>query len=249
MPNKTEAIVLAAGRGKRLDGAGADLPKVLRQAAGRPLLRYVTDGLGFLGQSAIILVVGYKAEAVVSAFPGYSYAVQEQQLGTANAAACGLACVSPDTEHVLVCCGDMPLISENTYRSLLLRHTDSGADATVLACACARPLPYGRVILAPDGGFVKIVEDKDASEEEKRVTALNTGLYVFRKSALEQALGQITSNNAQNEFYLTDAPAIIAVRGGRVSALCMRIETEITGVNTPEDLAFVEAELMKHRRS
>ncbi|MDR0812513.1 MAG: NTP transferase domain-containing protein [Oscillospiraceae bacterium] len=249
MSNKTEAIVLAAGRGKRLDGAGADLPKVLRQAAGKPLLRYVAQGLGFLGQSAVILVVGYKAETVVAEFPEYKYAVQEQQLGTANAAACGLARVSADAEHVLVCCGDMPLISENTYRSLTRRHIDGGNDATVLVCTCARPLPYGRVIVAPDGEFVKIVEDKDATDEEKRVTNLNAGLYVFRKSALEHALGQITSNNAQNEFYLTDAPAIIKAQGGSVSALCLPIEAEITGVNTPEDLAFVEAELLKNRKA
>ena len=223
MKNGIKAVVLAAGKGTRLRTEGVDLPKVLRQAAGRPLLGYVLEELSFLKKEDVVLVVGYEREKVLAAYPEYPHAVQEPQQGTGHAVQCAREALAGFDGSVLVCYGDMPLMRRATYESLIETHKREGNDCTLLS-----------------GSFSHIVEDKDCTPEEKAIRELNVGVYVFESRPLWEAIDQLRPNNAQGEYYLTDAPAYILSRGGRVGACPTCTAEEMLGVNTVEQLAQVE---------
>ena len=227
MKNGIKAVVLAAGKGTRLRTEGVDLPKVLRQAAGRPL------------------VVGYEREKVLAAYPEYPHAVQEPQQGTGHAVQCAREALAGFDGSVLVCYGDMPLMRRATYESLIETHKREGNDCTLLSAVSDEELPYGRIVRKSDGSFSHIVEDKDCTPEEKAIRELNVGVYVFESRPLWEAIDQLRPNNAQGEYYLTDAPAYILSRGGRVGACPTCTAEEMLGVNTVEQLAQVE-ELVGH---
>ncbi|MDR2421466.1 MAG: NTP transferase domain-containing protein [Oscillospiraceae bacterium] len=237
------AIVLAGGRGRRLGGGGA---KVMRQANGRPLLRYVLDALGFLPRENIIIVAGFGREGVTAAFPGYAFAVQEEQLGTGHAALCAAPALRDSRGTVIVCCGDMPLVRRESYAELARRHVSGGFDCTILSGESDIPLPFGRVVRSPDGGFLKIAEERDCSPGERLITELNSGVYAFSAERLFPALRALSRGNAQGEYYLTDAPGLIKAGGGRVGIYRKDLREEILGVNTPDDLARVER-ILKER--
>ena len=220
MKNGIKAVVLAAGKGTRLRTEGVDLPKVLRQAAGRPLLGYVLEELSFL--------------------------VQEPQQGTGHAVQCAREALAGFDGSVLVCYGDMPLMRRATYESLIETHKREGNDCTLLSAVSDEELPYGRIVRKSDGSFSHIVEDKDCTPEEKAIRELNVGVYVFESGPLWEAIDQLRPNNAQGEYYLTDAPAYILSRGGRVGACPTCTAEEMLGVNTVEQLAQVE-ELVRRR--
>lgn len=234
-----KAIVLAAGKGTRLHTEGCDIPKVMRLAAGRPLLAYVTEALGFLPPADIVLVVGYKREQVEAAFPGYAFAIQAQQLGTGHAVAAGLQTL-PDFEgDILVCCGDMPLIRRETYLALVEQHAAQGNACTLLSGSTDTPLPYGRIVRDSTGAFSAIVEERDCTPEQREIRELNSGVYMFRAPELRQALGQLRSDNAQGEYYLTDVPGLFLESGLSVGVCRRELGNEILGVNTPEQLSLV----------
>ena len=246
MDHNVKALVLAAGKGTRLQTEGIDLPKVMRQADGHPLLYYVLRGLSFLPPEDIILVVGWKKEKVLSAFPQYPHAVQEPQQGTGHAVQCAREALAGFDGSVLVCYGDMPLMRRATYESLIETHKREGNDCTLLSSVSDEELPYGRIVRKSDGSFSRIVEDKDCTPEEKAIRELNVGVYVFESGPLWEAIDQLRPNNAQGEYYLTDAPAYILSRGGRVGACPTCTAEEMLGVNTVEQLAQVE-ELVRRR--
>lgn len=237
---KMKAIVLAAGKGTRLQTEGITLPKVMRQAAGRPLLAYVLDALAFLPREDVILVVGYRREDVESAYPDYPAAVQAEQLGTGHAVQSAAPLLEGFDGHVLVCCGDMPLMKRETYESLCRTHLDEGNVCTILSGISEEELPYGRVIREADGSFARIVEDKDCTSEEKAIRELNSGVYLFRAPELFEALGRLRCDNAQGEYYLTDAPAFLKEGGGKVGVCAACTPEEMLGVNTPAQLELVE---------
>ena len=147
---------------------------------------------------------------------------------------------------VLVCYGDMPLMRRATYESLIETHKREGNDCTLLSAVSDEELPYGRIVRKSDGSFSHIVEDKDCTPEEKAIRELNVGVYVFESRPLWEAIDQLRPNNAQGEDYLTDAPAYILSRGGRVGACPTCTAEEMLGVNTVEQLAQVE-ELVRRR--
>lgn len=244
-----KAVVLAAGKGTRLQTEGITLPKVMRQAAGKPLLGYVLDALSFLPKENIILVVGYRREDVEKAFPEYPAAVQAEQLGTGHAVQCAAPCLEGFSGHVLVCCGDMPLMKRSTYETLCRVHEESGNACTVLSGLSDEELPYGRVIRAADGGFARIVEDRDCTPEEKAVRELNAGVYLFRAGDLFEALGHLRCDNAQSEYYLTDVPAWLLEHGGRVGVCSACTPEEMLGVNTPAQLELVEQTILQRREN
>ena len=246
MKNGIKAVVLAAGKGTRLRTEGVDLPKVLRQAAGRPLLGYVLEELSFLKKEDVVLVVGYEREKVLAAYPEYPHAVQEPQQGTGHAVQCAREALAGFDGSVLVCYGDMPLMRRATYVSLIETHKREGNDCTLLSAVPDEELPYGRIVRKSDGSFSHIVEDKDCTPEEKAIRELNVGVYVFESGPLWEAIDQLRPNNAQGEYYLTDAPAYILSRGGRVGACPTCTAEEMLGVNTVEQLAQVE-ELVRRR--
>lgn len=243
MEHAVKAVVLAAGKGTRLRTEGVDLPKVMRLAAGRPLLAHVVQALDFLPREDIILVVGYRKEAVLEAFPGHPAAEQTEQLGTGHAVQSAAPLLSGFDGHVLVCCGDMPLMKRETYRALIRAHGSENNACTLLSGRSDEALPYGRVIRDGTGGFSRIVEEKDCTPEERAVRELNAGVYVFSAPALLKSLGALRRDNAQGEYYLTDAPALIAKEGGRVGIYSGCTPEEMLGVNTVEQLDLVEQTL------
>lgn len=235
-----KAIVLAAGKGTRLQTEGINLPKVLREANGKPLLQYVLDGLDFLPKEDTILVVGYKKEMVTDAFSDYPFAIQAEQLGTGHAVVCTKEAIGGYDGSILICCGDMPLMQRSTYETMLRTHESEGNVCTILAATCDRELPYGRILRNSDGTFHAVVEDKDCTSEQKQIRELNAGVYVFDCKKLFAALSELKCDNAQGEYYLTDAPAILQRDGGRVGVCAACTADEMLGVNTPEQLKQVE---------
>ncbi len=245
MSEPLKAVVLAAGKGTRLRTEGVDLPKVLRLAAGRPLLAYVLDELSFLDRQDILLVVGYEGEKVIAAFPGYPKVYQSPQLGTGHAVQCAEGALKGFEGHILVCCGDMPLMTRSAYQRLWQQHLKEGNACTLMAGVAHQPLPYGRIIRDGKGGFARIVEDRDCTPEERAVTELNAGIYIFQARELWRALTTLRPNNAQGEYYLTDAPYWLVSQGCKVGVCAACTPEEMLGVNTPEQLQQVEAAIEK----
>lgn len=235
-----KAVVLAAGKGTRMQSETNNLPKVLRQACGKPLLHYVLQALDFIPVENTVLVGGYKRELVFEAFPNYPRAVQDPQHGTGHAVMCAREQLEGFDGTVLICYGDMPLLKKEVYRELLKEHAENGAACTMLSGTCEEYLPYGRVLRDEKGDFLRIVEDRDCTPEQKAIRELNVGIYAFDCKALLASLDEITIDNAQHEYYLTDVPAILLRHGQRVAVHKEALNEQILGVNTPEQLAQVE---------
>lgn len=240
MENMLKAVVLAAGKGTRLQTEGCDLPKVMRNVCGKPLLHYVLKSLTFINAENIIIVVGYKKEDVTSWFRGYTFVTQEEQLGTGHAVMSAASELEGFPGSVLVCCGDMPLLTKDTYSALVKTHFDEGNDCTILTGTSDEKLPYGRIVRDESGNFLRIVEEKDCTEPEKAITELNSGVYVFDAQKLLSVLSSLKNNNAQGEYYLTDAPALLMEQGAKIGVCRRSLGSEIIGVNTVAQLEQVE---------
>ena len=245
--NNMKAVVLAAGKGTRMQTEGISLPKVMRQALGKPLLHYVLSALDFISPADCVLVVGYKREYVEEAFPQCGFALQSEQKGTGHAVMCAYDALGDYEGNIIVCCGDMPLIKKETYLELCKAHEEAGNACTILSGTCDVYLPYGRIVRDADGNFVGMVEEKDATEEQKKITELNSGVYVFSAPALRSVLGMLRSDNAQGEYYLTDAPALMQKQGMKVGVCKRDLGMEIIGVNTPDQLKEVESILLSRK--
>ena len=242
-----KALVLAAGKGTRLQTEGIDLPKVLRQADGKPLLHYVLNSLSFLPPEDVILVVGWKKEAVLAAFPQYPHAVQEELNGTGGAVQFAAPLLKDCPGHLIVCCGDAPLMKQETFPALIRTHLEQGNECTMLSARLPEGGSYGRVLREADGTFQRIVEARDCTPEQAAVTEVNTGTYVFHIPALLSVLDQLSKDNAQGELYLTDVPALLKARGQRVGLCDTCSPNEMLGVNTVEQLAQVETLLRREK--
>lgn len=240
MSTQIKALVLAAGKGTRLRTEGINLPKVLRLADGKPLLHYVLSALDFLPREDVILVVGYEKEAVIAAYPQYPHAVQEIQKGTGHAVQCAAHLLTGFDGHVLICCGDTPLMQRDTFRALADIHLAQGNACTLLSAHLDDGGSYGRILRDEDGRFLCIVERKDCTPEQAAVREVNVGAYLFHAPALLDSLSKLTDNNAQGELYLTDCPALILAAGGRVGVCDTCSAREMLGVNTVEQLQEVE---------
>ena len=241
-----KSIVLAAGKGTRLAQEGIDLPKAMRLALNKPLLGWVLDALP-TGKEDTVIVVGYKKEYILAAFPEYVHAEQTEQLGTGHAVMCAVPALGDHNGDVLICCGDMPLVRPETYAALVEEHKRSGAACTVLSGVSDEPLPFGRVLRDENGGFDRIVEDRDCTAEQKRVRELNSGILVVNAQKIASALGELRTDNAQGEYYLTDLPLILKSRGESVGVCVRNMGDELIGVNTPAQLAQVEEILSKRQ--
>lgn len=236
----TKAVILAAGKGTRLQSEQYQLPKVLREANGQPLLHYVLEALNFLPQENTVIVAGYMKEKVMDRFPDYPYAVQAEQNGTGHAVQCAKAELQDFDGTVLVCCGDMPLIKKETYEALLKAHETSGNPCTFLTGTSNQDLPYGRILRDEQGDFLRVVEDKDCTPEQKAIRELNAGVYAFDCKELLACLSLLKNDNAQGEYYLTDVPELMRNRGGKIGICCVELNEQIIGVNTVEQLREVE---------
>ncbi len=232
------AIVLAAGLGKRMK---SDKPKVLHQLLEKPLLGHVLDSLKFAGVSDPIVVVGYQGDKVIEYVGDRARcAWQQPQLGTGHAVQVAMPMLEGFEGHVVVTCGDAPLISGDTFRLLVEYTRKTASSVVVLTTKLPDAGSYGRIKRSDSGDVTGIVEAKDASPEELKINEINTGTYCFAASALRESLSKLKNDNAQNEYYLTDTLAILISQGAKVSALCHDDPKEFLGINTPADLCTVE---------
>jgi len=234
------AVILAAGKGTRMSG---DAPKVARTVAGRSMIEWVVDAARGVGVRPIVLVVGYRQEIIREIFAEHDdveFAVQAQQLGTADAVSAARPNLDGFTGDVLVLAGDGPLIRKSTLRDLLERHRSTGAAATLATSVIDDPTGYGRVVRAPDGGFQAIVEHKNASHEQRAIREINPSYYCFDAAALFGGLERVERNDVSGEFYLTDVPAILKRDGGRVEVIDAVPPEDVLSINTDEQLAEVE---------
>ncbi len=247
--HEAAAVVLAAGKGTRMK---SELPKVAAPLAGRSMLNHVLDRLVEAGIRRIVLIVGYKKEEVIALVPEvpgvtFEYAVQEEQKGTAHALLCARDTLGSFHGPLLVACGDMPLIRSSTVRNLVNTHINSAASATVLSAVLDNPKGYGRIVRDTEGRLEKIVEEKDASDEIRTIQETNTGTYVFNSPEIFSILTRIDSNNAQNEYYLPDAIALLRSGNSTVAALALEDPVEAMGANSREDLLILEEKYHEYR--
>ncbi|QDV72542.1 Bifunctional protein GlmU [Planctomycetes bacterium K2D] len=244
-PDAPMAIVLAAGKGTRME---SELPKVLVPVAGRPMVRYVVDALREAGVQKIVVVVGYKAELVqqeLAGEPGVDFALQTEQLGTGHAVMMCRDYLMGRTGPVIIVTGDSPMLQVSSVRSLLDEFATTQPACLLGTAHRDDPTGLGRIVRDSDGKFVGIVEHKDCTPEQLKVTEVNMSTYVFNAPDLSASLDRLTTNNAQGEYYVTDCPGILLGAGKDVRALAALQPCEALSVNTLADLAVVEAEMKK----
>ncbi|WP_223703305.1 bifunctional UDP-N-acetylglucosamine diphosphorylase/glucosamine-1-phosphate N-acetyltransferase GlmU [Sutcliffiella deserti] len=233
------AVILAAGQGTRMK---SKLYKVMHPVCGKPMVQHVVDHVSTLNFDNIVTVVGHGAETVKSQLGSISdYVLQEEQLGTAHAVMQAAPILRDKKGVTLVICGDTPLITPDTMQQLLDLHQETGAKATILTAYAQDPTGYGRIIRNEEGHVGKIVEHKDATEDERKVTEINTGTYCFDNEALFAALNNVSNDNVQGEYYLPDVVEIFKENGDVVSAYQTLDFDETLGVNDRVALAQAEA--------
>ncbi len=235
-------VVLAAGEGTRMKST---TPKVLHEICGRSLVGHVVAAARELEPEHLVVVVGHAREQVTEHLaavdPQIRTAVQHEQRGTGHAVRTALDALAADgvvlDGTVVVTCGDTPLLTAATLRELAGAHERDGNAVTVLTAEVPDPTGYGRIVRAADGSVSAIVEQKDASEEQRRIAEINSGVFAFDGKLLADALGEITTDNAQGEEYLTDTLAILRSAGHRVGAAVAADHQEIAGINNRVQLA------------
>ncbi len=240
----TTAIILAAGKGTRMR---SDLPKVVFPVGGRAMVCAVVDACQQSGCSRVVVVVGHKQELVRDALKDYrvEYAVQDQQQGTGHAVACAAPLFTGEAaspgNRVLVLCGDGPLIRAETIKAMLQRHDQAHAAATLATSVIEDPSGYGRIVRDEQGRFRAIVEQKNCTPEQLKVREVNPSYYCFDAQSLFTALPRVTRNPVSSEYYLTDVPALLLGDGRRVEVIDAVPPEDVLSINTPEDLAMVDA--------
>jgi len=241
MAQPTAAIVLAAGKGTRMQ---SDLPKVLHRAADRSLARWVFDACSDAGAAPIVLVVGYGDAQVRSEFAGEAaacFARQEEQLGTGHAVQQAEAIVRDSGAHdVFVLCGDGPLIRPDTLRQLRDQRRIAGAACALATATLPDPSGYGRVVRDEAGRFQSFVEEKNASAAQRAICEINPSYYCFAVDALFAALRDVVRDPVSGEFYLTDVPPMLAARGMVVEVVEGLTSEDAASVNTVEHLGEAE---------
>jgi UDP-N-acetylglucosamine diphosphorylase/glucosamine-1-phosphate N-acetyltransferase len=238
------ALILAGGKGTRMK---SDLAKVLHSLRERPLLSYVVDSARAVGCEKIVVIVGHQADEVRKAFAGQGliFAEQMPQLGTGHAVMQARDAFAGYEGTILILCGDVPLLRADTIRELVNHHRVRQAAVTVMTVVLDDPGSYGRVIKNDSGEVLKIVEARDATDEEKQVHEINTGIYCIECPYLFSAGDEIKNDNVQKEYYLTDIIEISRRKGRKVVSFIATDLIEVMGINTPEDLAMAGQYLKK----
>ena len=233
---------MAAGLGTRMKSNRA---KVLHEMGGAPLIAYVVRAAQALEPRSIIVIVGHQAEEVERAALAEvgelaSFVVQEKQRGTGDAVESARSLLENSDSLVLVLSGDVPMIRVETLQKLIEHHNNSGSACTILSVRLENPTGYGRIVRDESSKFRKIVEQRDATEEERQVREINSGIYCFEAKELYRALRKVEPKNDQGEYYLTDVAEIILASGGGVSVFVINDPREVSGVNTRAELAEFE---------
>lgn len=235
-------VILAAGKGTRMK---SDRSKVLHRLAGRTLIDHVLDATSALQPVSVVVVVGHQAENVKQAVAGRGcqFVLQDPQIGTGHALLQAEAALAGAEGDVLLLSGDVPLLRSETIASLLEAHRRAGAAATVLTADVDPPDGYGRIIRDASGSITRIVEHRDATDDERRIREINSGIYVFDLAPLFAALRRIGSSNAQGEYYLPDLIALYTAQGLTVATMTLPNGDEIKGVNSRIELAALSRDM------
>lgn len=247
MTSGTTVVILAAGKGTRMK---SERPKVLHELCGRPMIGWVLDAAATLDPDRIVVVVGHRAGDVEAAcraeLPGaeLEFVVQEPQLGTGHALQVAAPAIG-GTERVVVTYGDMPLLTGDSLAELVeaQRDEDPTDSVSLLTATVDDPFGYGRIVRDEDDAFERIVEQKDASEDEREIDEINLGVYCFARAHLDRDLGRLSNDNAQGEYYITDLVGMAVEDGRRVEPVELDDITEAQGVNDLAQLAEVRTEL------
>ncbi len=231
---KLKTLILAAGKGTRMK---SDMPKVIHKVNGIPMITKIIDTLSGLNPEENILILGHKKEEVLKVVgENCDYVLQTEQLGTGHAVIQAKEKLEGYDGDVMILCGDTPLLRESTLKSLYEYHKESGAVTTILTSIYENPFGYGRIV--KEDGLVKaIVEEKEASEEIKKIKEVNAGVYCFNSKELFKALDKIDNNNEKGEYYLTDVIGIQVSENKKVQSFILEDKMEILGVNSKVELA------------
>lgn len=238
-------IVLAAGKGTRMK---TDKPKVLCEVLSRPLVDFVLDAMERAGIRRTVVVVGYRADDVRQALAdrqGLDFVEQTEQLGTGHAVMMCRAQIADHTGGVLILTGDSPLAQTSSLAALIDEYQRDRPDCILGTLRSKNPQGLGRIVRNQAGVFQAIVEEKDATSEQRAIDEVNMSTYLFDSAGLLRALDKLDNNNRQQEYYITDCPGILQDAGGDVRALPVLKECEGLSVNTVDELAIVEAEMKR----
>lgn len=234
------AIVLAAGKGTRMK---SDLPKVLHEVCGKSMVEHVFEAVRGAGVTRIVCVIGHEADLMRERLSGHSdveFALQAEQNGTGHAVQMAADLLTDHAGPVLVLAGDTPLLKAESLTGLLDELRNASATCVVGTAITENNQGLGRVVRSEDSSFEAIVEEKDATDEQKQIQEINTGCYAFDSRSLFESLKEVRPLNNQGEYYLTDCPKILKAQGKTVLAAAKLDIAEAMGVNTKEQLAEVE---------
>ena len=236
MNKELRVIILAAGKGTRMN---SDLPKVLHKLNGKALLDFVLDESELLNPIETILVVGFKKEQVISHTENrinLKYATQVEQLGTGHAVLQTEELLKNNKGHIIILYGDVPNIKASTLKPIIDEHIINNRDLTLITAEIDDPSGYGRIIRDKNGNLLKIVEEKDCDDDERKIKEWNPGIYISKIPEVFEVLNNIRTNNASKEYYLTDAIGLAQQSNMQINAIKIANSNEVIGINTADQL-------------
>lgn len=241
-PNKPlAAIILAAGKGTRMD---SDLPKVLHEVAGKPMVQWVVDAVRSAGADRVVLVVGHGADQVKDAIPGVEYVLQEPQLGTGHAVLMCKETLANFEGNIVVLGGDGPLLRPSTIDEMIEVQENEHATATLATSTIPDPTGYGRIVRDHENKFEAIVEQKNATPQQLEIHEVYPSYAVFESCALWKTLDELQPNALTNEYYFTEVPQMLMHQGLKVELINSVAPEDILSINTPEQRSDVENVLL-----
>jgi len=236
------AIILAAGKGTRMD---SDLPKVLHEVAGKPMVQWVVDAVRSAGADRVVLVVGHGSKQVQEAIPGVEYVLQEPQLGTGHAVLVSKETLADFEGNIVVLGGDGPLLRPSTIDEMIELQENEEATATLATSTIPDPTGYGRIVRDDQNKFIAIVEQKNATPEQLEIHEVYPSYAVFESVALWATLDELQPNALTNEYYFTEVPQMLLNKGLKVELINSVAPEDILSINTPQQRTDVENVLLE----